>query len=84
MSQIDRRLENIVILAIVDTLLKISKGALDSVQSRLFQEYRCSIQDCCDHPEYMDKVLRDMFGPAYHEVILDINKYLMNLLVSDR
>lgn len=84
MSVIDRRLEKIIILAIVDTLLKISKGTLDSVQSRLSQEYRCSIQDCYEHPEYMDKVLRDMFGPAYHEIILDINKYLMNLLTRNQ
>ena len=84
MSVTDRRLENIVILAIVDTLLKISKGTLDSVQSRLSQEYKCGIRDCYEHPEYMDKVLRDMFGPTYHEVILDVNKYLMNLLTRDQ
>lgn len=84
MSVIDRRLEKIVILAIVDTLLKISRSTLDSVQSRLNQEYKCSIQDCYEHPEYMDKVLRDMFGPAYHEVILDVNKYMMSLLTKDQ
>lgn len=84
MSVIDRRLEKIIILAIVDTLLKISKGTLDSVQSRLNQEYKCSIQDCYEHPEYMDKVLKDMFGPVYHDVILDVNKHLMNLLTRDQ
>ncbi len=84
MSVIDRRLEKIVILAIVDTLLKISRSTLDSVQSRLNQEYKCSIQDCYEHPEYMDKVLRDMFGPAYHDVILDVNKYMMSLLTKDQ
>ena len=84
MSLADRRLEKIVILAIVDTLLKISKGTLDSVQSRLNQEYNCSIQDCYEHPEYMDKILRDMFGPTYHNVILDVNKYMMNLLTKDQ
>lgn len=84
MSVIDRRLEKIIILAIVDTLLKIGKGTLDSVQSRLSQEYKCSIQDCYEHPEYIDKVLRDMFGPAYHEIILDVNKYLMNLLTKNQ
>jgi hypothetical protein len=84
MSTTDRRLEKIVILAIVDTLLKISKGTLDNIQSRLSQEYKCSIQDCYEHPEYMDKVLKDMFGPAYHGVILDVNRYLMNLLTRDQ
>ena len=83
MSVIDRRLEKIIILAIMDTLLKIGKGTLHSVQSRWSQEYKCSIQDCYEHPEYMDKVLRDMFGPAYHEIILDVNKYLMNLLTRN-
>jgi hypothetical protein len=84
MSITDRSLEKLVILAIVDTLLKISKGTLDSVQSRLSQQYDCSIQDCYEHPEYMDKVLRDMFGPAYHGVILDVNRYLMSLLTKDQ
>jgi hypothetical protein len=66
MSVIDRRLEKIVIFAIVDTLFRISKGMLDSIQSRLNQKYKCGIQDCYEHPEYMDKILKDMFGPAYH------------------
>ncbi|CUR52103.1 conserved protein of unknown function [Nitrosotalea devaniterrae] len=65
-----------VIFAIERTLLKIGKNTLEEVQAKLDQEYKCSIQDCYEHPEYLNWVLKTIFGTAYHQVILDMNNYL--------
>ncbi|MGI0018242.1 MAG: hypothetical protein ACREA1_05995 [Nitrosotalea sp.] len=65
-----------VIFAIEHTLLIIGKNTLEEVQAKLDQEYKCSIQDCYEHPEYLNKVLKTIFGTAYYQVILDMNNYL--------
>ena len=83
LSEIDNRLEKVVTLAIVSTLMKVNKNTLEDVQSKLHQEYRCGIQDCVAHPEYLDKVLKDQFGTAYHEIVLDVNMYLIDLLEAN-
>ncbi|MHB8602983.1 MAG: hypothetical protein ACYC6W_02095 [Nitrosotalea sp.] len=64
------------ILAIEHTLLNISNRTLEEVQAKLYQEYKCSIQDCYEHPEYLGKVLKDLFGSASNQVIVDVNLYL--------
>ena len=76
MSTTDNGTKTMVILAIEHTLLKISNSTLEEVQAKLYQEYKCGIQDCYEHPEYLNKVLKDLFGAASKEVILDVNLYL--------
>lgn len=77
MSRIDsKEMKTIVVLAIEHTLLKISKKTLEKVQEEIHQKYKCNISDCYEHPEYLSKILKDLFGDSYHEVVRDINKYL--------
>ena len=66
----------IVALAIEHTLLKISKNTLEKVQTELRQKYKSDISDCYDHPEYLSKVLKDLFGDSHHDVVRDVNRYL--------
>lgn len=68
--------KTMVVLAIEHTLLNISNPTLEEVQSKLYQEYKCSIQDCYEHPEYLGKVLKDLYGPASNQIIKDVNLYL--------
>lgn len=68
--------KTMVILAIEHTLLNISNRTLEEVQAKLYQEYNSSIQDCYEHPEYLGKVLKDLFGAASNQVIKDVNLYL--------
>ena len=77
MSRIDaKEMKTIVVLAIEHTLLKISKKTLEKVQEEIHQKYKCNISDCYEHPEYLSKILKALFGDSYHEVVRDINKYL--------
>ena len=68
--------KTMVIFAIEHTLLKIGKNTLEEVQAKLDQEYKCSIQDCYEHPRVPKQGSQDIFGTAYHQVILDMNNYL--------
>ena len=63
-------------MAVEDALNETGKPTLDMVTSRLFTEYKSSIPDCLEHPEYMKSVLRQIFGYADVAVIAKIKKNL--------
>jgi hypothetical protein len=71
-----REQKAIVVLAIEHTLLKISTDTLGKVETKLQNEYRCSLSDCYDHPEYLSSVLKDLFGATHTKVVQDVNSYL--------
>ena len=77
MSTIDNNeYKIIVVLAIEHTLLKISIATLEKVQSKIRKDYNCDLSECYSHPEYLNKVLKDLFGPSYSEIVKSVNKYL--------
>ncbi len=71
-----REQKAIAILAIEHTLLKISTVTLEKVESKLQSEYECNLSDCYEHPEYLSRILKDLFGPAHDKIIQDVNSYL--------
>jgi hypothetical protein len=73
----DRNVRKIVVgLAIEHTLLKINKNLLDKVENIIWKRYHCSIADCYDHPDYINQVLKEIFGSSYSEVVKSVEKYL--------
>ena len=68
--------KKVAVLAIEYTLLQIGVATLEKVQSKLREEYNCSLSDCYSHPEYLNKVLKDLFGPAHLEIVKSVSKYL--------
>ena len=68
--------KKVAVLAIEYTLLQIGMPTLEKVQSKLRVDYNCSLSDCYAHPEYLNKVLKDLFGPAHLEIVKSISKYL--------
>ena len=68
--------KKMVVLAIEYTLLQLGMPTLEKVQEKLRAEYNCSLSDCYAHPEYLNKVLKDLFGPAHLEIVKSISKYL--------
>ena len=66
MSQTKKAL---VIVAIEGTLLKTGGvPLLDEINSRLFQKFNSSIADSYEHPEYLKKILQEIFGEAHLEI----------------
>jgi hypothetical protein len=77
MSKIDNKaFKTMIILAIEYTLLKTNMNNLEKVQEELYQKFNCGISECYEHPEYLNKVLKDLFGVSQHEIIEDVNRYL--------
>ncbi len=66
----------LVSLAIEHTLLEIGKPVLDKVTSKLFVKYHCYLPDCYEKPQYLKKVLKDLFGKSHTEIVEKIRNRL--------
>lgn len=66
----------LVSLSIEKVLLTIGKRILDEVNSRLYENYHCYIPDCFENPEYLKRVLQDLYGKASLNIIQSIKKEL--------
>lgn len=66
----------LVTLAIERTLIDMGKPVFDEVTSRLFHNYHCYIPDCYDHPEYLKKILKDIYGNAHSTIVESIKEKL--------
>lgn len=66
----------LVALAIETVLFNIGKPAHDEVIGRLVKDHRCHFPDCYEHPEYLKKILQDIYGNRAVIIIELIRKQL--------
>lgn len=70
----------LVAFVIESALLKISKAALDQVSNTLYEEHHCYLGDCYEHPEYLAKALKDLFGKSHIVIVESIKKELVDFV----
>jgi len=68
-----------VAIAIEKSLSKMGTPVADEVSIRLNEMYNCDFADCLEHPEYLTKVLKDIFGKSYLKIVKLINEQLSEL-----
>ena len=73
----------IVALAIEQTLLEYGPPALEKVSNKLFEDYHCYVPDCYNNPEYLNKVLKDLFGNSHTVIVESIRKRLEKMTMQD-
>ena len=69
-------LKSLVLLSIEKTLLEIGKPEYEKVVNKLREDHKCSLPDCFDNPEYLKRVLCDLFGKSYDCILECIKKNL--------
>jgi hypothetical protein len=69
----------LVVLAIEKALLEIGKPTYDEVLGKLAQDYNCYLSDCYEHPEYLSRVLKDLYGQCRMEIIKSIEQFLVEM-----
>jgi len=69
-------IEELITLSVEHALLKMGNPELELVKSRLKKEYNCEISDSLKHPEYLKKILKELFGNAYQDILKTINERL--------
>ena len=60
----------IVSYVIDKVLLKIGRSCFEKVTEQLYTDYNCQTADCYENPEYLKRVLNDLYGISY-QVIID-------------
>ncbi len=65
-------------LSIEKVILSIGKPVLDKVTNELQKQYKCYIPNCYDHPEYLENVLKSIFGNSYGEIVDSIRSELQD------
>lgn len=53
-------------------LLRMGKPQYEKVLSKLEKEYHCYLPDCDKNPEFLKRVLQDIFGNAYRDILNEI------------
>ena len=63
-------------IAVEKTLLEMGKPILAEVNDRLKKYYDSGFVDCFEHPEYLSRILRDLFGDSYEKILDSITRNL--------
>lgn len=66
----------LVTVVIERALLDFGKPALEKVTGRLNKEYNCYLPDCYEHPEYLDSILKQLYGNASKAITESITRQL--------
>ena len=69
-------IKELIALSVEHALLKMGNPELELVKSRLKEEYNCEISDSLKHPEYLKKILCELFGNSYQDILKEINERL--------
>ena len=68
--------KGLVRVAIDDALLEFDRSAVEKVFNKLADDYKCHIPDCFENPEYLIRVLKDLYGNSYTVIVDSIKKKL--------
>ena len=63
-------------VTIQKVLRNIGNPVYEKVANRLEKEYKCYIPDCYNHPEYLEYVLKSIFGNSYMSIVEQIREEL--------
>lgn len=66
----------LVTLAIEKALLDVGKPIYDEVMGILKKKYNCYLPDCYEHPEYLEEILKGLYGNAHKAIVESINRQL--------
>lgn len=67
----------LVAFAIEKALIEMGEPVFNKVAKVLKDDYNCYIPDCYDHPEYLKRVLSDLYGDAHTAIINSVKNSLL-------
>jgi hypothetical protein len=62
--------------AVEKALLRIGPPAHEKVVQKLYADYHCHLFDCYEKPEYLNKVIKEIFGDNYIVIVESIKDQL--------
>ena len=68
--------KGLTVLVMEKTLLDVGKPVYDTVLYLLDKRYHCYLSDCYEHPEYLNEILKELYGNSYVVIAEKIKKQL--------
>lgn len=65
--------------AVEKALLRIGPPAHEKVVQKLYEDYQCHLFDCYEKPEYLNKVIKEIFGDNYTSIVESIKTNLKDV-----
>jgi len=62
--------------AVEKALVGIGFPVYENVVQRLYENHRCQLYDCYEHPEYLHEVIKEMFGDNHKDLVESIKTQL--------
>ncbi len=72
----DKVRKALVYMSIEKVLLDINTSIYDKVVRELKTKYHCNLDDCYEHPEYLNSILKNLYGNSYKGLAKSITKQL--------
>jgi len=71
--------KTMVTLALKNTLLELGIQDYDKVVSLLQKDYRCTLDECYENPEYLRNILKDLYGNSYPDILNSISENMKDI-----
>ena len=75
----DKMKKTMVTLALKNTLLELGIQDYDKVVSLLQKDYRCTLDECFENPEYLRNILKDLYGNSYPDILNSISENMKDI-----
>jgi hypothetical protein len=62
----------LLVFSIEKVLMKMGQPEYELVVARLKNEYDCFLVDCVENPQYLKRILEDVYGNAYDDILREI------------
>ena len=66
----------LVSLTVEKALFEIGKPVYEKVIETLYKEYHCHLPDCYEQPEYLNEILKKLYGNAHDVIVKSIKNQL--------
>lgn len=76
--------QELITVAVEYALLQMGTPELDKVLTRLREDYNCTIGDCLEHPEYLKRILCDLFGYCYQDILDNIEQVFKDASIEEQ
>ena len=78
-ADINQSRKALVSLSIETVLRGIGKSTFNEVTRKLYKEYRCYLPDCYENPEYLKRILQELYGKCSGSIIESIKNNLKDM-----
>jgi hypothetical protein len=72
----DKLQKALVTLAIEQALIEFNNASFELVTSQLLSDFDSYLSDCYQNPEYLKKILVDLYGDSHNTIVNSIKQHL--------